>query len=200
MMSRSLRLSVHPFARRLERCRRGGTTLEFALAAPVIATLLLGVIEVAMILFVDVLLEGGVRDASRYGVTGQVPDGRTREERIVEIVAHHTMGLLDISADQVEVLTYPSFAAIGTGEAFTDSAPGNGQYDPGEAFTDGNGNGVRDGDVGVAGSGGSDDVVLYRVRADWHVLTPLFAELIGDHGRLTLQASVAVRNEPFNHP
>ena len=49
--------------------------------------------------------------------------------------------------------------------------------------------------MGLAGLGGPGDVVVYRLRYDWNVMIPLFTPFFGDV--VTLDANVAVRNEPF---
>lgn len=48
----------------------------------------------------------------------------------------------------------PSFGDVGKPEPYVDSSPGNGAYDAGEDFTDINGNGQWDSDMGQAGLGG----------------------------------------------
>jgi hypothetical protein len=183
---------------RFRRSERGSSMIEFALGAPVLFLLAAGTIELGMILFVNVLMESGLRDASRFGITGQVPAGQSRLERILEIVEDRTIGLVDMNEVEVRILVYPSFADIGRGEGFVDGN-GNGTYDAGETFDDENGNGAWDADVGAAGVGGSGDIVVYRMRYDWNLLTPLAKPLIGSGGKFTLRTAVAVRNEPWEN-
>ncbi|MEQ9327447.1 MAG: pilus assembly protein [Rhodospirillales bacterium] len=171
--------------------------MEFALLTPVFLALITGIMELAMILFVAALMEGGLRDASRFGITGFEPEGKTREERILEIVGNNTIGLVDMSSATVQSLIYPSFGDIGGAEPFVDADPANGSYDSGETFTDVNGNGSWDPDMGAAGTGGPGDVVVYRLSYDWPLLTPILAGVIGEDGKLRLGASVIVRNEPY---
>ncbi|MEX2455196.1 MAG: TadE/TadG family type IV pilus assembly protein [Rhodospirillaceae bacterium] len=185
---------------RLGRCVRGVTAIEFAFAAPVLAATVAGVFELAMVMFVSTLAEGGLREASRFAITGYAPAGTTREERILQILGDHTIGLVDIEAADVTYKVYPSFGDVGKPEPFTDSSPANGVYDAGETFQDINGNGQWDADMGAAGLGGPGDIVLYTIEFDWALLTPLVAPLMGDGGKLRLTSSVAVRNEPFDVP
>jgi len=143
-------------------------------------------------------MEGGLRDASRYGITGATVTGATRMEQITSIVADRTIGLVDLNTANVKVLVYPNFGSVGAGEDFVDGN-GNGQYDAGETYTDGNANGQWDSDVGVAGAGDAGDIVVYRIEYNWPLLTPMGAALIGDaNGTIPLRASVAVRNEPWD--
>lgn len=183
---------------RIFRCRRGVTALEFAFVASVIVAIAAGIFELAMVMFVSTLAEGGLREASRFSITGFVPSGTTREERIIQILEDHTIGLVDIDAATITFKVYPSFGDIGKPEPFTDTAPANGSYDAGEAYQDINGNGQWDADMGAAGLGGPGEVVLYTIEFDWALLTPLVSPFMGTDGKLRLTSSVAVRNEPFD--
>lgn len=179
--------------RRLFGNRKGSAAIEFAILAPAAILAIAGIIEFSLATFVGGLLESALADASRFGVTGFAAPGQSREERVRDIVAERTFGLLDMSRIRVVSLIYPSFEDIGQPEPFTD-ANGNGRWDAGEAFQDINGNGTWDADMGLAGLGGPGDIVVYRLEYDWPLLTPLFAATLGG---LTLRSSMAVRNEPF---
>jgi Flp pilus assembly protein TadG len=176
----------------------GSVVTEFALVAPALLALITMTMEFGMMMFTSSLMEGALREASRYGVTGQ--GGATQEERLVEIMAiiqERTIGLVDMDQADVKILVYDSFGDIGRGEAFVDGN-GNGTYDLGETFQDENGNGVWDRDVGTSGSGTARDIVVYRMTYHWNLLTPFAGTFIGDeNGQVTLSASIAVRNEPW---
>ncbi len=176
--------------------RRGSAAVDFAILAPVLVLLLIGILEIASLLLTQSLLQTAVGDAARSGIVGAGSAGLSREE-VVRRAAERLGGSL-IRADRLhlETLVYPSFSDIGRPEPFTD-VNGNGRHDPGEPFTDVNGNGRWDADMGRAGLGGPNDVVLYRVRYDWEPMTPLFRAVLPDGGRLVLTAAHAVRNEPF---
>jgi Flp pilus assembly protein TadG len=170
--------------------------VEFAFAAMPLVLMVVGTMEFGMIMFTSTLMESGLRDAARFGITGQEPEAQTRLERILDIIANRTLGLVDMTAAQVEVMVYPGYGDIGRGEAFVDGNA-NGKYDPGETFTDENGNGQWDADVGAPGAGGAGDIVVYRMNYDWPLLTPLLGHVIGVDGHFSLKAAVAVRNEPW---
>jgi hypothetical protein len=173
---------------------RGQALVEFALVAPAFVAIVGAILEFSGIMFVQTILEGGARAASRYGITGTTVEGVTREEQIMAILEEHSFGVIDVDQLQVDTLVYDSFADIGQPEPFTDEN-GNDSYDEGEPFTDVNGNGVWDEDMGAAGLGGPDDVVVYRVSYDWNIIIPIFRPFFGD--AITLQSNIAVRNEPF---
>ncbi|MDH3240081.1 MAG: pilus assembly protein [Alphaproteobacteria bacterium] len=183
--------------RRMRRCKKGGTAIEFAIVAGLLFTFLFGIIEFAMYSLASVLLEGSMREASRFGITGFTPTGVSREDRIKTIVDNTTMGLVDTTdaSFKLDVLVYPSFQCIGKPEPYTDTN-GNGSYDAGEPYTDVNGNGKWDEDVGISGAGGPGDVVLYAIRYDWPLWSYLATLIGGPDGKLPLSSSMAVLNEP----
>lgn len=163
-------LILQPFKsliRRFIAAKDGVAALEFALIAPAFILLLFGSFEVLMIMFTLTLAEGGLREAARFGVTGQEVDPVERQKKILKIVENHTHGLIEISNANVTMTVYPDF----TGD-------------------DG-------GLEGTPGAGSSNDVVFYRLNYEWEYMTPVFAVFSGLGHNLPLSATVAVRNEPF---
>ena len=193
--------------------RSGANAIEAALAFPVFILMLIGVIELAMLMFVQVAVEGGLREASRYGITGQQPGGGvTREQQIATIIQKHSKDLVSIDATDIEMLVYEDFSSVGQPESYIDGDPNDGpdfkdgidEFVP--SMHDKNGNGVWDSDQGDGsqGAGGSGAVVLYRVRFDWDWLTPLpdlFDALTHSstslQDKVQLEAAIAVQNEPW---
>jgi Flp pilus assembly pilin Flp len=188
--------------RRFARAQTGAAVIEFAFALPPLVLLIVGMFEVAVAMFVSTSVENALREASRYGITGDVPAGSTRQDQILQIIQDNTLGMLDPATTNITFMKYASFQDVGQPEPFVDTpAPSplhNGKYDPGEDYTDLNGNGQWDDDRGVAGVGASGEVVRYKVDYQWHVMTPLLSSMIGDNGVLHMSASVVVRNEPYD--
>ncbi|MDJ0951548.1 MAG: pilus assembly protein [Alphaproteobacteria bacterium] len=197
---RMRRLTGFGLIRRALGCRKGVSSTEFILVAPFVFLLITGVIDLMLVMFVNSLMEGGLRDASRLGRTGFEPAAISREEAIAEMVSNATIGLVDMNEVQIAYTIYPSFEDIGKPEPFEDQDPFNETYDLGEPFTDTNGNGQWDADMGAAGLGGPGDVVLYQISYDWTLLTPLLPQLLTGGSTVSLAASVAVRNEPWATP
>ena len=179
--------------RDLLRNENGTSTLEFGFVAIPLVALTIGIVEFAVILFINSSLESGVIQASRYAITGATTPGITREEKVVEILNQHGYGLVDILPSNLTTLIYPNFASVGQPEPYADTNA-NGSYDAGEPFTDVNGNGSWDDDMGLAGLGGPGDIVVYKVDYTWGLLTDFLKQYTGD---LTFTSGVAVRNEPF---
>jgi len=183
--------------RRVVRDQKGSAAVEFAYALPIIVIAVVGLLELSMIMFVSALMEGGLRDASRFAIIGAAPAGVSREQAIVNIVNDRTLGLLDLTTADVSLRVYQSFDQVGQPEPLTFDANGNGRYDPGDSYVDVNGNGQWDEDMAQAGAGDSGEVVVYNLAVDWPLLTPLLAPFIGKSGLIKLGASIAVRNEPY---
>ena len=181
---------------KFRRDESGAAAVEFALTGPIFVVAVLGIMEVGMVLSTEALMEGAVRDAARFGVTGQ--DEAERLQIIEEIISERTIGLVDMDTAQIDVLTYGSFDVIGAPEPFVDSSPYNGVYDAGETYTDINSNGQWDPDQGLASAGQSGEVVLYRVTYDAPSMTGFLDHLLGgDDNAIQLVANIAVRNEPY---
>ena len=63
-------------------------------------------------MFVQTLLEGGAREASRYGMTGQQPDGVSRDDMILQIVGENSFGIIDMDELEMETRVYDSFSGL----------------------------------------------------------------------------------------
>ena len=176
------------------RSEDGAGTVEFAFVAPVFIALLCAIMEFSGMMFVQVILEGSAREASRYGVTGFAQGGVSRSDQILAIVEDHTYGIVDMTELEMEILVYENFADIGQPEPFIDENH-NGVRDAGEPFTDINENCTWDPDMGAAGLGGPGDVVVYQMSYDWDIIIPMFVPFFGES--ISLEANIAVRNEPF---
>jgi Flp pilus assembly protein TadG len=182
---------------RLKRQCDGVAAIEFAFVAPALLLLAVGTMEVSMIFFGNALLEGGVRESARFGLTGAMPPSGTREDHVVDVVNAHGAGVINVTASNVSTLVYPNFTSIGVPEPYTDDN-GNGVYDSPEPFTDINCNGDWDPDMGRAGLGSGGEVVVYTVNYDMPMMTGFLDPMMGQDGKVPLTASVTVRNEPFD--
>nr|WP_298683470.1 TadE/TadG family type IV pilus assembly protein [uncultured Dongia sp.] len=187
---------------------RGVAIVEFAIVFPVLLLMTFGAIEIGMIMATQSTLEGGLKEASRYGITGQAPSDTTRIEKIRTILDKHALGLVDMSEATFIVKTYASFSQVGEMEPFNDT-PGptagedpdpchDGHFDAGcigETFTDVNGNGFWDA-IGEDSAGVGGEVVAYTVTVPWHIMTPFAGTLMSKTGTINLTATIVVRNEP----
>jgi len=205
--------------RRFRRCRKGTAAIEFALLLPVLMMFTFGILEISLCMASNVTLEGGLKQASRYGITSQDPgtldpatlaqvptafrSSDTRTQEIMAILNQHTLDLIDLNSATISTQVFDSFSAAKNGEPYTDTNL-NGQYDAGESFSDTNCNGVRDGPgASGAGVGAAGNIVVYTVNYNWEIMTPIVGKFLGrpdpQHtGRymIPMSASVVVKNEP----
>lgn len=182
--------------RQLIRAQRGAAAVEFALVAGFLIAALLGILELGMIYFVSATMDGAVREAARYGTTGQTPATESRQQYIVDIANKHTLNMLNLTTSNVTTKVYSSFAAVKMPEPFTDKN-GNGKYDLGETFTDVNGNGKWDTDQGTNGVGNAGDIVVYTITYNWPLMFGYMFQFFGGNSYVTLSSSHAIRNEPY---
>ncbi|HVI87968.1 MAG TPA: TadE/TadG family type IV pilus assembly protein [Dongiaceae bacterium] len=172
----------------------GATALEFALVSPVLFMVSMGAIEGGLMMFNMITIEGGLREASRYGTTGQqTTDDRVKE--IVDVLNRYAVGPVTIDRSNVSMKQYDSFSDVGKPEPYTDTN-NNSRYDVGEPYTDINNNGQWDADQGASGPGSGGQVVKYTVTYNWKIMTPILRPFLGSGGQLPLTASVVVENEP----
>lgn len=173
---------------------KGAAAVEFAIAGSLVVVSVIALIEILTILLLSVLIEGGIREAARFGITGN--EGATnRQQVILDIIGRNTLGLVNMETVEISTLVYDSFEDIGQEEDFIDAAPFNGTYDEGESFTDSNGNTVWDTDKGTPGLGSENDIVLYIVEYDWPFMTGIINSAAGREVRL--KSAIPVKNEPY---
>jgi len=187
------------FRRLLKRGGRdasGATAIEFAMLAPVVILLLMGIIEFGLIYTADIVLKNATYDAARTGRTGFVENKSTQDKTVLDIVRHEVSAMMDPNKLTIDSKAYAGFGNLNKPEPFID-ANKNGRRDNGENYTDVNGNGKYDLDQGRDGFGGANEVVLYTVSYPWKLLTPFVSEIIGDNGFITLTATAVVQNEPY---
>lgn len=173
----------------LRRCRAGVTAVEFALAAPVLLMLLLGIFDIGYMTYVNSVLHGAVNAVARNAtVEGAVTgDEDAYVKAMVARVAPSATVLITRKS-------YYDFTDVGRPEAWNDTNH-DGVCDDGEIYSDENRNGHWDADIGVSGNGGANDVILYTVTVEYK---PLFPYPFGaDNGMRTLSASTVRKNQPY---
>jgi Flp pilus assembly protein TadG len=181
---------------RLYREERGVTAIEFAVVAPVLSLLLLGIIEFAMIMIVYNTMEGATAISSRLGKTGFTEVNLTRQQTILNAITNRAGSLIDVSKLTVTSKFYKQYDQINDPEPFIDTNA-NGSYDAGECYTDINGNAQWDSDMGASGYGSAGDVVVYSVSYPWGLATPVISSLLGENGIYTITTRAVVKNEPY---
>ncbi len=174
---------------------RGVTSIEFAFIAPVVVLMVMGVIEFSLILFTTAVMESATSHTARLGKTGYTEGGSSRSDQIVANIKSLTAGLLDPDNIDIQAKVYDGFDDVGDPEPFVDTN-NNLQYDDGEPFSDINGNLEYDEDMGAAGFGDANDIVVYTVSYPWPINTPIMSSIIGEFYNITVRT--VVKNEPYN--
>lgn len=196
--------------------RHGVSAIEFAVIAPTFFLFLAAVVELGYLAMGDMALESGTRSAARYGLTGAAVEGQTRDQTVRALITDRICPH-DIDASRKACLwaeekthehadgtisplflamrAYRDVGNVGRAEPFVDDAPANGTHDPGEAFTDVNGNERWDADMGAAGPGGSGDLVVYQAGYYQRVVNPLLRAALGTY--VFHETRMVIRNEPF---
>jgi Flp pilus assembly protein TadG len=190
-------------SRHFARDRKGAVAVEYALILPVLLLFSFGILEISLCMASLVTLEGGLKQASRFGITSQLPsdadiaalpagsvptafagsDNRTK--MIMSILNRSTLNMIDLNSATITTQTFNSFSAASTGEPFTDTN-NDGIWEAGESFSDTNCNGVRDGPgaasggAGAAGDAGAQgSIVVYTVSYNWKIITPMVGPFLG---------------------
>ena len=144
---------------RLRRDAAGVTIVEFALVAPVFLLMLMGMLDAAQMVYGKSLLNGAVEAAAR---SSSLEAGDTSAaDALVNARIKSVLPGVTVTSERV---SYFDFADIGRAEQWND-ADANGACNDGEAYTDENGSGNWDREIGVSGNGGANDVVIYTVTA-----------------------------------
>lgn len=177
---------------RLLRDQRGATLVEFGLVAGPFILMLLGIMDLGYRGYVDTVSKSVLHQIARDASTGEMTPAEIKQQvqdGLDDLVLKDAV--IDVTSE-----SYFAFTNVGKPEKLTVDNNGNGQVDPGDCFIDNNGNDVFDTDYGIAGTGGPDDIVNYKIEITSPRLFPL-ASMIGLDETMTISNSTAVRNQPF---
>lgn len=179
-----------PLPARLGRDHRGVAALEFAILAPVLILMLMGMLDLSYQAYVKSLLEGAIQKAGRdSGI--EAAAAATIDNRVsaaVKVVAKN-------AAFRFERINYSSFSEVRKAERFDDD-DGDNVRDSDECFYDVNNNGQWDADAGRTGQGGAGDIALYRVTVTYPRLFPM-ARLLGWSAEESIMSETLLKNQPY---
>jgi len=159
--------------RRALQSRRGSSAVEFAILAIPLVTLFVGIIEISWQLTTGAALDEAVLRASRFGMTGQATVSGEPAQNTCR-------------SQTIRWIITGSFGGILKDANLTVST---GSY--------GSASGLSGGGLPAAGSGTGGQIVTYTVTYKQPFLTGIWVNLIG--ASLTHQATVVVKNEPFDN-
>lgn len=170
---------------------RAITVVEFAMVAPVMILLIMGLGELMYTVYAQSVLSGAVQKAARDSA---IQGGSDRAVDIDALVMKQVHAVAPRATHVSSRASYHNFASVRP-ERFTDSN-GNGVRDPGECFDDVNNNGRWDIDPGIASQGGASDVTRYRIRVTYPRPFPM-AQLLGWEKNATMTAETLIKNQPY---
>ncbi|MEO0063422.1 MAG: hypothetical protein RLZZ08_1982 [Pseudomonadota bacterium] len=176
----------------LHKDRRGAAAVEFALIAPALLMVLLGLMDLGHNLYSGTLLEGAIQKAARDAtIEGASATSGSLDATVEDVVDDIVPGAtVDFSRK-----AYTNFQDVSRPEDFTDTNT-DGVCNDGEPFEDVNGNKTWDADRGANGLGGARDAVLYTVTVTYDRPFPLL-KLLGFNNQVTQVARTVLRNQPY---
>lgn len=179
------------FLRRLRADRRGVTVIEFAIVAPVLVILLLGLSDLMYQAYVQAILDGAVIKAGRDSAL----EGNAEDQKAIDKKVEAMVGMLGTGMRFTpERKSYPSFALIKPENIEDKNA--NGRLDSGECFFDLNGNKQWDADPSRNTQGGANDVTKYTMTVKYPRMFPVSA-LFGWEPTKTVRSSTLLKNQPY---
>jgi Flp pilus assembly protein TadG len=165
--------------REFVRTRRANSAVQFALVAAPLAALLVAIVQTAVVLLAQEVLQTATEQAARLIMTGQAQNEGMTASQFQQQICSHATALFNCTNMYVEVQTFANFSSVTmtnpivNGQLSVNSLP----YNPG-----------NDGDI-----------VVVQTYYPWPVvLAPLGFNLANLSGnKLLLVGTAAFRNEPF---
>ncbi len=184
---------IRRFLIQLRRDQQGVSAVEFALLAPVLLTMIMGLLDLAYNMYTTQMLQGAVQAAARKSTIEGASTDTAAIDGIVTTAVH---ALAPSATMTFSRKAYNNFGNVNRPEDF-DDVNADGTCNNGEPFEDANANGNWDMDPGQAGFGGARDAVLYRVNVVYPRVFPIFAFIPGQSDTFSMKAEVVLRNQPY---
>jgi Flp pilus assembly protein TadG len=179
--------------RDLAREERGVALIEFAMIAPVLLMLILGMFEMGYNFYMQAQLQGAVQKAARDSTVQSAASNSLNVDAKVSRAVHAIVPTATMTFSR---RAYSNFGDVNRAEDFTD-VDSNGTCNEGEPFEDANGNSTWDQDRGNAGGGGARDTVLYVVQVSYPRAFAA-AQMVGLSPTYTTEATTVLRNQPWD--
>jgi Flp pilus assembly protein TadG len=191
---------IRALLKRLRRNDRGATLIEFALVAPALMVVIMGLLDMSYRLYAKALFEGAVVKAARDATleSGANVASGTLIDTKVKDAFRDVNGTVTDSSFSFTRRNFKDFTNAGKKEPST--GPGGLCAPPAGAtvytYVDVNNSNSWD-DGAQGGQGGANDVVLYTATVTYRSLFPVNA-LFGASTMQTIKASTVLRNQPYN--
>ena len=172
---------------------RGVAIIEFAMIAPVLLLMLMGLLDLAFNMYTTEMLQGAIESTARNSSIEGASSNDTQLDAVVTTAVRAVAPSATLTFNR---RSYSSFTEAGRPEDYTD-VDNDGTCNHGEPFEDANGNGAWDLDRGKAGFGGARDALLYTVTVNYQRPFPVAAFIPGQTKNFTLSAVTVLRNQPY---
>ena len=171
---------------------KAASLVEFALVFPVFFFALLGMMDFGLQFYAQHILSGAVHQAARKATL----EIYVQDPAALDATVTSNVRVLLKDANVVfERKAYSDFSKVKKAEPYTDTNNNN-QRDAGECYSDINGSGNWENDMGKAGNGGADDVILYTASTQYKPFFPFWTTMMNS-GPIVLSATTVLRNQPY---
>lgn len=178
--------------RRLRRDHRGATLIEFAMVAPVMLIVIMGLLDMTYRLYATAILQGAVQKASR---SSTLASNNTSQTALDDAIKSAFKQINAAVTDADFKITRRNFTNFTDADKMEPSTGPNGACARGYTYVDVNNSNTYD-DGAQDGQGGAQDVVLYTVQVTYPTPFPV-SSLYGASSTPTIKASTILRNQPF---
>lgn len=176
--------------RKLHRDENGAAIVEFALVAPTMVLMMMGVFELGHTMYVQSVVNGAMQEAGRDSTVEKA------QLKQIEKQIERRVGPVAAGAEfTYRRAFHTNYSTIDRMELFTD-VNNDGECNNGEPFEDLNENGVRDQAKGKDGQGNARDAVVFQVDVKYDRLFPM-PSLQGWSAENTVVGRTILRNQPF---
>ena len=177
--------------RSLLRDERGATIIEFAIVAPVMMLLLMGLMDLMYQAYVQSVFEGAMQKAGRDSSLEQNALTASDLDEKVKAMVRSVAKDATFTSDR---RSYSTFALVKP--EWFDDRNNNGVRDAKECFDDVNNNGVWDADPGRQSQGGANDVTKFTMTATYTNPFPV-QKMLGWPATETITATTLLKNQPY---
>jgi Flp pilus assembly protein TadG len=184
---------IRAYLVRLKADNAGVSAVEFALIAPVLLMMVMGIFDLGHNMYTTSMLQGAIQQAARNST---IEGAASNPAGLDAIVTTAVRAISPNSTLQFGRTAYTNFSDVGQAEDFTDSDSDD-ICNNGEPYEDSNGNGTWDADQGIAGQGGARDAVLYTVIVSYPRMFPIARLIPGQTDTFTMQSQTVLRNQPY---
>lgn len=172
--------SIRKILRKFKSSEDGVTAIEFSFIALPFITMIIGIMELALMFSTQSLLDGAAGSAARLVRTGQIQQGGNPQDAFEQALCDFADALIRCEDIQYQVVSVDSFDDA-------DQLP-DAEFDEDGNLTDQS-----------FDPGGVSDVVLIRAAHQYNIATPFFGAVAGTGGEntRTMLATIVLQTEPY---